>query len=155
MKDSMSPFSSRLARFGLFLAGLGLAVYLLGIRPDLVGLDRTPGVGFVQITVFLAGLTLLTLGAYLFLYATRHRARALSLRVEVGSRLMASGLVAAFASGYADYMGIGSHYDHPLFGPLQQLGVAGGAVVIALGVYLYSRPGHESEEPGSDGAAGG
>ncbi len=132
--------SRRLLKIGLGLVGLGLLVFLIGMRPDLLHLDFTPGIGLLQITVFLIGLTFITSGAYLGLYAIRRRGRPPTLRATVATRLMATGLVTAYAAGYADVLGIGSHPQHPLFGPLQALAVAASVVIIGIGLVLYSLP---------------
>ena len=53
---------------------------------------------------------------------------------------MATGVIIASASGFADVLGIGSHYgiERPLFGPLQAAGVALSMLVIVAGIFLYS-----------------
>lgn len=132
--------NSRLARFGVALLAVGLAIFIAGLFPGLIGLDLTPGIGLVQISVFLVGLTLMTLGAYVYLYASRHRAQPPRLRHDIGVRLMATGLVMAFACGYADVLGIGSQYgaERPLLGPLQATGVGLSMLVILFGAFLYS-----------------
>ena len=43
-------------RSGLFITLAGLLVFLVGARPTIFGLDRSPVVGFIQIAVFLVGL---------------------------------------------------------------------------------------------------
>jgi hypothetical protein len=136
----MTPNSpnSRLARLGAVVVGGGFAVFILGLFPGLVGLDFTPGIGLLQIGVFLAGLSLMTLGSYLYLSATRHRARPWRLRNDIGVRLMATGLVMAFASGFADVLGIGSNYGHPVFGPLKAAGVGLSIFIIIVGTWLYA-----------------
>ncbi len=45
-------------RSGLFLTLCGLLVFLVGARPAIFGLDRSPVVGFVQIAVFLVGMAI-------------------------------------------------------------------------------------------------
>lgn len=132
--------SSRLARFGAIVVAVGLVIFVIGLFPKLIGLDITPGIGLIQIGVFLLGLMLMTLGAYIYLYATRHRSQPARLRHQVGVRLMATGLVAAFACGFADLLGIGSHYgvERPLFGWLQATGVGLSILIILVGVFLYS-----------------
>lgn len=134
------PASSRLAQLGVIIVAVGFALFITGVFPDLIRLDRTPGVGIVQITVFLFGLTLMTLGSYTYLYATRHRAQLARLREDIGARLMATGLVITYATGLADVLGIGSHFgiERPLFGWLQASGVALGVFVIIVGIFLYS-----------------
>ncbi len=138
----MKPFfgSSRLAYLGVAVVATGFALFVIGIFPGLIRLDITPGVGVLQILVFLFGLTLMTLGSYIYLYATRHRDRPPRLREDIGGRLMATGVVIAYASGLADVLGIGSHYglERPLFGWLQAGGVAFSVLIIIVGIILYS-----------------
>jgi len=62
------------------------------------------------------------------------------LREDVGVRLMATGLVVAWACGFADVLGFGSHFgaEQPLFGVLQAAGVALGVGITVFGIFLYS-----------------
>ncbi len=87
------------------------------------------------------GLTGMTLGAYIYFYATRHRALPRKLREDIGVRLMATGLVIAATNGLADVIGIGSNFgeQRPLFGPFQAWGVSAGVLIIVVGVALYSQ----------------
>ena len=131
---------SRLARAGAATIATGFLLFLFGVFPEPVGLGLTPGIGIFQIFTFLLGLAVMTLGAYIYAYATRHRAMAPRLREDVGVRLMATGLVIAWTCGFADLLGIGSHFglERPLFGPFQALGVTVGVIVSILGLFLYS-----------------
>lgn len=132
---------STLARFAVMVIGLGFALFLVGIFPELLSLDFTTGFGRLQIFAFLIGLLVMTFGAYLYMYATRHRALAPRLREDVGTRLMATGLVLAWVSGLADLLGIGSNFgaETPVVGSFQALGVAFGIVVIVAGIGLYAQ----------------
>lgn len=138
---SADPRNSILARFGAGVVGLGFVIFLVGIYPGSFGMDITPGLGVVQIFTFLVGLSLMTLGAYIYMYATRHRAQEPRLREDIGLRLMATGLVLAYAIGLADVIGIGTHFgrERPLFGDLQAWGVGVSIAVIIAGVVMYSR----------------
>jgi hypothetical protein len=120
---------------------VGFFIFVLGIFPDLIRLDLTEGIGLLQIGLFLLGISVMTLGAYSYAYATRHRALPRRLREDVGVRLMATGLVIAYATGFADKLGIGSHFgaERPLLGPLQALGIFMGVCVIGAGIILYAR----------------
>jgi len=131
---------NRLAQAAVVLVAVGFVVFGLGLFPGLLGLDVTPGIGLLQIAVFLSGLTLMTLGSYIYLYATRHRGRPTRLRQDIGVRLMATGVIIAYATGFADVLGIGSQYgaERPLFGPLQVAGVALSMLIIVVGIFLYS-----------------
>jgi len=42
----------------MVIAVVGFVIFIMGTSPELFGLDRSPVVGFVQITVFLFGLYL-------------------------------------------------------------------------------------------------
>ena len=133
--------SSRLARLAVAIIVVGFFLFLIGVFPDVIRLGLTPGIGIAQISTFLFGLTVMTLGAYVYAYATRHRAQPRRLREDIGVRLMATGLVIAYATGFADVLGIGSHYgaERPLFGLFQAAGVALGVFVIVAGIFMYSR----------------
>ncbi|HRF47963.1 MAG TPA: hypothetical protein PLC98_10085 [Anaerolineales bacterium] len=130
-----------LARGGITLIASGLLLFVLGLWPELFGADFTPEIGVLQIFAFLLGLTGMTLGAYIYLYATRHRAKPRKLREDIGVRLMATGLVVAATNGLADVIGIGSNFgeQRPLFGPVQAWGVALGVLIIFAGVALYAQ----------------
>ena len=72
-KPSFSPETTPLGalpsrfriRTGLFITLIGLLVFLVGARPALFNLDRSPVVGFVQIAVFLVGLAIVCIGGYI------------------------------------------------------------------------------------------
>jgi hypothetical protein len=133
--------TSRLARAGVAIVVFGLFVFVVGVFPDLIRLGLTPGIGLLQITSLLLGTSIMALGAYVYAYATRHRALPHRLREDIGLRLMATGQVIAYATGYADVLGIGSHYgaERPLLGLLQASGIALGIFVTLLGLILYAR----------------
>jgi hypothetical protein len=136
-----NPGASRLARFAVALIVFGFFIFIIGLFPDLIRLGLTPGIGLLQIGVFMAGLSLMTLGAYIYASATRHRALPRQLREDIGVRLMATGLVIAYATGFADELGIGSHFgaERPLLGPLQALGVAMSVLIIVVGIIMYAK----------------
>ena len=76
-KPSISPETTPLGaipsrfriRTGLSITLIGLLVFLVGARPALFDLDRSPVVGFVQISVFLVGLAAICIGGYICLMA--------------------------------------------------------------------------------------
>ena len=135
---------SLLARAGVTAAVFGFFVFLLALFPRLINFDITPGVGILQITLILIGISFVTVGAYLYTYATRHRARPRRLRESVGVRLMLTGLVLAYVSGLADVLGIGTHPPgnpaaQPHLGEWQAVGITLGVLVIVAGVFLYGQ----------------
>jgi len=125
------------ARNGLFVTLLGFLIFLLGARPDLFGLDRSPVVGFLQIAVFLVGLAIICLGGFTSLM-TLWRGQQPSIAADIGQRMVATGYVIAVFCGMADIFGMGSHPlpGVPFFGPLQSLGVQLGQLIIGIGLIL-------------------
>jgi hypothetical protein len=65
VKPNSSP--NRLAPAAAAVAAAGLVIFIIGLFPGLVQRKVTPGLGLLQISVFLAGLTPTTLGACLYL----------------------------------------------------------------------------------------
>jgi hypothetical protein len=124
-------------RFGLLVTLFGLLIFLVGARPALFGLDRSPVVGFVQISVFLVGLAIVCIGGYIGLMSFwRNGDR--TIAADIGSRLVATGYVVAVFSGMADVFGFGTQVPPkiPIFGPWQATGVQIGEVLITIGFLL-------------------
>ena len=124
-------------RFGLGVTIIGLLVFMLGANPALFGLDRSPVVGFVQISVFLIGLAMICLGGYITLN-TLWSGREKSIAADIGFRLVSTGYVISFFAGMADIFGLGNQPfpEIPYYGPWQATGVIIGEVIIALGFLL-------------------
>jgi len=131
-------------RFGIIITIIGLLVFMIGIRPDILGMDRSPVIGFVQIGVMLVGLAIICLGGYVSLIALWYK-RTLSIAAEIGMRLISTGLVIAILAGMADVFGLGSYpirQEVPYFGIWQARGVQIGEGFIAIGLLMmfpYSR----------------
>ncbi len=126
-------------RVGLGLAVLGYLFFLLGARPSLFGLDRSRVIGFVQISVFLVGLGMITLGSYLTLSAMWPTGKK-TIAAEIGMRLISTGYVICVFTGMADIFGLGSHpLPNVFFGPLQARGMSIGMATIAIGFLLLIR----------------
>lgn len=127
-------------RLGLGMVFVGLFLFIIGSDPGLFGLDFSPVVGFVQITVLLVGLALISIGGYTALNLL-WEAQEKSITADIGSRLVATGYVLAAASGMADVFGFGSQPFPaiPHFGQFQALGVMIGQVVITAGFILMIR----------------
>jgi len=116
---------------------IGVLVFVIGIYPDVIGMDRSRVVGFIQMGVWLTGLALLLLGAFLTVRVVRN-GRPMSLRAEIGTRLIATGFVVSATATLADFLAIGSHrLPWVYFGPLQVGGLVAGVVVSLIGVILY------------------
>lgn len=124
-------------RFGLFLTLFGLLIFLIGAKPEWLGIDRSPVIGFVQIFIFMAGLAVICLGGYIGLGAM-WGGEEKSIGADIGLRLVATGYVIAVFSGMADVFGM-SIKDNPrvpFFGPWQEAGVEIGMITIAVGMLL-------------------
>jgi hypothetical protein len=123
--------------FGLGVATIGFIIFIVGVKPDWFGLDGSPVVGFVQITVFLVGLAIICLGGYIglvALWAGEER----TIAADIGLRLISTGYVIAVFTGLADIFGV-SIIDTPkvpFFGPWQAAGVELGMGIIAIGMIM-------------------
>lgn len=124
-------------RVGLILTLLGLLVFLIGARPSLFRLDRSPVVGFVQISVFLVGLAIICVGGYICLVGFWQNGYR-TIAADIGSRLVATGYVIVVFAGMADVFGMGTQIlpVTPYFGPWQAVGVQIGEAIIAIGFLL-------------------
>jgi ABC-type Na+ efflux pump permease subunit len=138
----------------IILIILGLLLIVLAIAADELGIDLTPGFGILQMVGFLAGVTFLTTGAFIFLKARRPEDAPRSLQAEISTRLIATGLVLAYVTGMSDLIGIGTHvspsFERPFVGPIQLGGIAIGIGLIIFGLVLYytSRGQRESSSLG-------
>lgn len=134
--------------FGLIVATLGFIVFIFGIKPEWFGLDFSPVIGFVQITVFLIGLAVICLGGYISL-AALWDGQEKSIAADIGLRLISTGYVIAVFTGMADIFGmtIVDTPKVPFFGPWQSAGVQIGMGIIALGMILVVpfTPAHKAE----------
>lgn len=135
-------------RFSLIIVAIGLLIFLIGAKPNWFGWDRSPVVGFVQIAVFLIGLSLICGGGYLGL-STLWGNEQRSILADIGSRLVGTGYVIAVFAGMADVFGMGSQPlpNVPFFGPWQSGGVLIGESIIAIGfLMMIPYDSHDSEE---------
>ncbi len=136
-------------RIGLILTIIGYLIFLLGARPSIFNLDRSRVIGFVQISVLLIGLAIITLGSYLTLNALWPPGTK-TIAADIGSRLISTGYVICVFAGMADIFGLGSHrLPNVFFGALQARGVAIGMATIAVGFLLLIRYKREKPKPKS------
>jgi hypothetical protein len=135
--DRTNTISFFRIRFSLITVPLGLLIFAIGAKPNWFGWDRTPVVGFIQITVFLIGLALICLGGFVGLSALWGREQR-SIIADIGLRLVATGYVIAVFTGFADVFGLGTQPlpKIPYFGPWQAGGVLIGEIVIAIGFLM-------------------
>lgn len=128
-------------RFGLIVTLFGFFLFTLGAAPEFYRLDRSPVVGFVQISVFLIGLGFICIGGNISL-SSLWRGQERSLTADIGLRLVATGYVISLVSGMADVFGMGSQPwpQIPSFGFWQTTGVIIGQIVIAIGFLMMIPP---------------
>lgn len=124
-------------RLGLVTTIFGLLIFILGVNPGIFMLDRSPIVGFVQITVFLIGLAMICIGGFIGLNALWNGSQK-SIIADIGLRMVSTGYVISVASGMADVFGFGTHNipQIPYFGPLQAVGVMIGEITISMGLAM-------------------
>ncbi len=138
-----TPSTSRL-RTSVAITLIGLFLFIVGAKPNWFGWDRSPVVGFVQITMFLIGLGVICLGGWVGMMAL-WSGRPRTIVADIGLRLVGTGFVVSTFSGMADVFGMGSQPlpGVPYFGPWQATGVLIGQVVIAIGFLMmipYGKP---------------
>jgi hypothetical protein len=128
-------------RIQVFLVGdiLGFAIFVIGIKPELFGLNHSPVIGYLQVMVYLVGLGLVVLSSLSVEYLLRPNGRPLTIREDIGARVAATGYVLAAVSSAADLIGLGSQplAKTPSFGVLQSVGLLLGVAIIMIGVFLY------------------
>jgi len=124
-------------RFSLVMIIFGSFVFTVGAKPEWFNWDRSPIVGFIQISVFLVGLAMVCIGGYVGLISLWGRDQR-SIVADIGMRLVGTGYVVSVFTGLADVFGMGSHPlpMTPYFGPWQSGGVLIGQVVIAVGFMM-------------------
>jgi len=143
-KTAINQFPLRRIQLGLIIAVGGFLILMVGTRPDLFLLDRSPVLGFVQIAVMLVGLAAICVGGYICLSGL-WKGHPPSIAAELGVRVISTGYIIAVFSGLADIFGLGSHpYPEfiPYFGEWQARGVQIGEGLIAIGLLMklpYSR----------------
>ncbi len=114
---------------------LGLALAVLGARPEWFHLSRSPAIGLLQLLTFLGGLGLGVFGGYLRLLAAWQANGELPLRADLGFRIAATGYLLTAVTALADVLGLGSHPNpkEAYFGPWQRAGMLIGLGVLLLG----------------------
>jgi hypothetical protein len=124
-------------RMGLLVTLVGLFIFSVGAKPNWFSWDRSPVVGFVQLSAFLVGLAIICLGGGLSLLALWN-GQPRTIVADIGLRLVSTGYVISVFAGMADVFGMGSQPlpGVPYFGPWQATGVFIGEAVIAIGFLM-------------------
>lgn len=136
-KEYLPPLPRMRIRIALLVTLAGFVVFLIGARPGLFGLDRSPVVGFIQIAVMLIGIAIFCIGGYIAIRAL-WRKREPSITADIGMRLVSTGYVVTMFSGLSDILGLGTHPlpGIPYFGVWQARGMEIGCAIIAIGFIM-------------------
>ncbi len=119
------------------LALVGAIAFVIGVDPDLIGMNLTPAVGIAQMSLWMVGLAMILIGCYSAIRVVRN-GRPNSLRADIGTRLIATGYVFAAVASLADYLGIGTQrFPNLSFGVVQVSGLVFGIIISLLGLGLY------------------
>jgi len=138
MENKKAKFPIRRIQIGLAVAVGGFFVFMVGAKPELLLLDRSPVIGFIQIAAMLFGLGLICICGYLGMRGL-WKDKPLSIAAELGTRVISTGYVIAIFSGLADIIGLGSHPIPdfiPYFGEWQARGMQIGEGFIAIGIMM-------------------
>lgn len=130
-------YSRRHVRWGLVLTLIGIVLFVIGARPEVIQMNRSKVLGFIQLAVIEVGLGVICLGGYIAMMGFWKNTR-VTIAADFGLRFVATGYVIAVVGGMADIFGLGSHPlpGIPYFGELQSTGLMVGQAIIALGLLL-------------------
>jgi hypothetical protein len=138
--------NQQLVQFGILIGTLGLILCLMGLYPGITGVEPKIGIGVLQVIMILLGMTLIILGAFIFVKVGFYPEIANNLAQRIALRLSLTGLLFAAGSGLADVLGFGSNptieqVSFPILGPYQAWGMVMGFMIAALGVILFGTGG--------------
>ncbi len=130
-------YSRRHVRWGLILTLVGIVLFVVGARPEVIQMNRSKVLGFIQLAVIEVGLGIICLGGYIAMMGFWKSTR-MTIAADFGLRFVATGYLIAVVGGMADIFGLGSHPlpGIPYFGELQSAGLMVGQAIIALGLLL-------------------
>ena len=133
----------RYAQISLLIGTLGLVLTTIGLFPTITGAAVQSGIGLLQIMVMLVGLTLLILGALIFVKISFYPFVTTNLAQDIAIRLSLTGLLMTAATGLSDVLGYGSHSpgdesNLPYVGTWQAAGMVIGFMIASLGVLVFA-----------------
>ena len=100
---------ARVEQIGIAVGALGAMLMLMALYPSVTGLVPTPGLGVIQIFVFLVGFSWFIFGALFYAkFAFYSRVKS-TLSQQIGTRLAFTGLVLAAMAALPDALGFGTH----------------------------------------------
>jgi len=127
-------------RLGLTFVFLGFIIFLIGLRPDLFGLDRGRSIGLIQIITILLGLGIMTWSGVIILRRLWNGNKK-TIVGDFGSRVVATGFVICSFAALADAFGLGTNpVSNVLLGTLQSYGLMAGIAIVCVGFLMLIRP---------------
>jgi len=126
------------AIFGFIVSTVGLATTIISAKPEWVGQNRSPVIGFIQLVIMLAGLALLSMGGFISLNSLWGN-REKSIVADFGIRFISTGYVIALFAGLFDIFGgnmAGNSAKSPQFGPYEEVGLEIGLAIIIVGLLM-------------------
>lgn len=148
---------ARVEQIGIAVGALGAMLILMALFPSVTGMVPTPGLGVIQIFVFLVGYSWFIFGALFYVKFAFYARTKSTLLQQIGTRLAFTGLVLAAMAALPDALGFGSHgvgtEQLNFFGPLQAAGVLGGFFMSCIGVLIYAITGvlEDEQQPDESG----
>lgn len=135
-----SSFPLFRVRLGLTFLFLGFLVFLIGLRPDLFGLDRGRSIGLIQIITILIGLGIMTWSGISMLRMLWNGNKK-TIVGDFGTRVVATGFVVCSFAALADAFGLGTNpVSNVLLGTLQSYGLMAGIVIVCIGFLMLIKP---------------
>jgi hypothetical protein len=115
---------------------------LVGLFPGVIAIPPTPGFGVAQILLLILGVTMLVLGALVYVKFTFYAYKEHTLIQSIGIRLSLTGITFAALAALADVLGFGSNLrlqnEEILLGPIQLAGILINLGIAALGVIIFA-----------------
>lgn len=131
----------RFGQVGIALGGMGVMIALMGLFPNLTGVEDTPGIGVVQVFMLMLGYAMLIFGAILYCKFNFYLGVPSTLAQQIGIRIAWTGLLFAALSGLSDILGFGSHIrtdtSDIFFGFWQAFGILASFAISSAGVLMY------------------
>jgi hypothetical protein len=133
---------SGIPQLGIAFGALGIVLALLGLFPDVTGIPTGQGFGVVQFVAVMIGFALLIFGGLIYVKYTFFQKQVANLAQQIGIRLALTGLVLSGITGFADFLGFGSHVpsltQDVVLGPVQAIGIIGGFMMSSIGIFIYA-----------------
>ncbi len=149
-QNQQQYLNQQLVQIGILIGTLGTILCLIGLYPGITGLEPKSGIGVLQIMITLLGMTLIMMGAMIFVKIGFYPSIGTNLAQRIAIRLTLTGLLFSAAAGLSDLLGYGSNppegpQNVPVLGIYQVIGMVTGFIIASLGVLLFALRGPHVE----------